>query len=55
MLCYFNPDLVDHRYDLTKNIPHIDRRRIEISRVLVGQPKILLLDEPTAGLNDDEQ
>ncbi|MDD2568956.1 MAG: ABC transporter ATP-binding protein [Clostridia bacterium] len=54
MLCYFNPDLVDHRYDLTKNIPHIDRRRIEISRALVGQPKILLLDEPTAGLNDDE-
>ena len=54
MLCYFNPDLVDKRYVLTKNIPHIDRRRIEISRALVGSPSILLLDEPTAGLNEEE-
>lgn len=54
MLCYFNADLVDKRYELTKNIPHIDRRRIEISRALVGRPKLLLLDEPTAGLNDEE-
>lgn len=54
MLRYFNPELVDRRYELTKNIPHIDRRRIEISRALVGHPSILLLDEPTAGLNDEE-
>ncbi|MEG1524990.1 MAG: ABC transporter ATP-binding protein [Clostridia bacterium] len=54
MLSYFNPDLIDRRYDLTKNIPHIDRRRIEITRALLSRPKVLLLDEPTAGLNDDE-
>jgi ABC-type branched-subunit amino acid transport system ATPase component len=54
MLSYFNPSLIDRRYDLTKNIPHIDRRRIEISRALIGSPKLLLLDEPTAGLNDEE-
>ena len=54
MLSYFNPQLLSRRYDLTKNIPHIDRRRIEISRALVGRPAILLLDEPTAGLNDEE-
>ncbi|MCL1975258.1 MAG: ABC transporter ATP-binding protein [Firmicutes bacterium] len=54
MLSYFNPHLVNRRYELTKNIPHIDRRRIEISRALVGRPAILLLDEPTAGLNDEE-
>lgn len=54
LLCYFNPDLVDKRYELTKNIPHIDRRRIEISRALIGEPAVLLLDEPTAGLNDEE-
>lgn len=54
MLCYFNPELVEKRYELTKNIPHIDRRRIEISRALVGSPSILLLDEPTAGLNEEE-
>ena len=54
MLSYFNPDLLDRRYELTKNIPHIDRRRIEITRALLSRPKVLLLDEPTAGLNDDE-
>jgi ABC-type branched-subunit amino acid transport system ATPase component len=51
---YFNPLLFERRYELAKNIPHIDRRRIEICRALVGRPAILLLDEPTAGLNDEE-
>jgi len=54
LLSYFNPDLVNRRYDLAKNIPHIDRRRIEITRALFSHPKVLLLDEPTAGLNDEE-
>ncbi|MCE5236215.1 MAG: ABC transporter ATP-binding protein [Clostridiaceae bacterium] len=54
LLSDFNPDLVDRRYDLAKNIPHIDRRRIEITRALLSTPKVLLLDEPTAGLNDEE-
>ena len=54
LLSYFNPNLVDRRYELAKNIPHIDRRRIEITRALLGRPKVLLLDEPTAGLNDEE-
>ncbi len=54
LLSTFNPSLVDRRYDLAKNIPHIDRRRIEITRALLSNPKLLLLDEPTAGLNDEE-
>lgn len=54
LLSYFSPGLVDRRYDLAKNIPHIDRRRIEITRALLSEPKVLLLDEPTAGLNDEE-
>ncbi|MDR2529378.1 MAG: ABC transporter ATP-binding protein [Synergistaceae bacterium] len=54
VLSYFNPALFNRRYDLARDIPHIDRRRIEISRALVGRPTLLLLDEPTAGLNDEE-
>jgi len=54
MISFFNPGLVERRYDLAKNIPHIDRRRIEITRALLGRPRVLLLDEPTAGLNDQE-
>ena len=54
VLSYFNPALFNRRYDLARDIPHIDRRRVEISRALVGHPALLLLDEPTAGLNDEE-
>ncbi len=54
LLSFFNPELINKRNVLTKNIPHIDRRRIEITRALVGKPHVLLFDEPTAGLNDEE-
>jgi branched-chain amino acid transport system ATP-binding protein len=44
---------VARRYaqDLAKNLPYGDQRRLEIARALASQPKLLLLDEPTAGMN----
>ncbi len=39
---------------LAKNLPYGDQRRLEIARALASKPKILLLDEPTAGMNPSE-
>jgi ABC-type branched-subunit amino acid transport system ATPase component len=40
--------------ELAKNLPYGDQRRLEIARALASQPKLLLLDEPTAGMNPRE-
>jgi branched-chain amino acid transport system ATP-binding protein len=39
---------------LSKNLPYGDQRRLEIARALATQPRLLLLDEPTAGMNPNE-
>ena len=39
---------------LAKNLPYGDQRRLEIARALAALPKLLLLDEPTAGMNPRE-
>ena len=36
---------------LAKHLPYGDQRRLEIARALATDPKLLLLDEPTAGMN----
>ncbi len=40
---------------LAKNLPYGDQRRLEIARALATGPKILLLDEPAAGMNPQEK
>jgi branched-chain amino acid transport system ATP-binding protein len=37
-----------------RNLPYGDQRRLEIARALATNPKLLLLDEPTAGMNSSE-
>ena len=40
--------------EIAKNLAYGDQRRLEIARALAGWPKLLLLDEPTAGMNPQE-
>ncbi len=40
--------------ELARNLPYGDQRRLEVARALGNDPKVLLLDEPTAGMNPNE-
>jgi branched-chain amino acid transport system ATP-binding protein len=50
----FDPPLADRMFEPVGGFPMIDRRRIEICRALISQPKLLLLDEPSAGMTHEE-
>jgi branched-chain amino acid transport system ATP-binding protein len=46
--------LEDYRDELAKNLPYGHQRRLEIARGLATEPRIVVLDEPAAGLNEQE-
>jgi branched-chain amino acid transport system ATP-binding protein len=41
-------------HELAKNLPYGEQRKLEVARALATQPQLLLLDEPTAGMNPQE-
>jgi branched-chain amino acid transport system ATP-binding protein len=48
-------DLGKFRHELAKSLPYGSQRRLEIVRALATKPKLLLLDEPAAGMNPTEK
>lgn len=47
-------DLYNERNNLSCNLPYGKQRKLEIARALATNPKLLLLDEPAAGMNPNE-
>ena len=50
----FNPNIAANLFQPAGSFTMIDRRRIEICRALIAAPRLLLLDEPSAGMTHDE-
>lgn len=47
--------LQDVRHSVVRNLPYGTEKRVELARAMALQPKLLLLDEPVAGMNDVER
>ncbi len=54
LLSFFGTALIERQEEYVINLSYADRRRIEVARALAAKPKLLLLDEPTAGMNEAE-
>ena len=52
LLAVFN--LQERQFEIAKNLPYGEQRRLEIARALAARPRLLLLDEPAAGMNPRE-
>lgn len=50
----FNADLRSSIFERADTLSVIDRRRVEVCRALIGRPRVLLLDEPSAGMTEVE-
>ena len=54
ILAIFGERLLPRKQEYAKNLSYANRRRTEIARALAARPTLLLLDEPTAGMNPTE-
>jgi ABC-type branched-subunit amino acid transport system ATPase component len=54
ILSFFEERLLPRISDFADSLSYANRRRLEIARALVSEPRLLLLDEPTAGMNPHE-
>jgi branched-chain amino acid transport system ATP-binding protein len=54
LLGFFGSALVERQEEYVINLSYADKRRVEIARALAANPRLLLLDEPTAGMNEAE-
>jgi branched-chain amino acid transport system ATP-binding protein len=54
LVTVFNPELAYRVDEPAAGLPMIDRRRVEICRALISRPRLVLLDEPSAGMTHEE-
>jgi branched-chain amino acid transport system ATP-binding protein len=54
LLGFFGTELIERQDEYVINLSYAQKRRVEIARALGAKPRLLLLDEPTAGMNEAE-